>query len=82
MMLFCIGISIVLSLKPVRRVFRPLVEPRARWMFRPEPTTATGTLVLPPGALPPPLPTPPTPPSAPSPPEPPLPPTEGPRPGV
>jgi fucose 4-O-acetylase-like acetyltransferase len=53
MILFCIGISVVLSLKPVRRVFRPLVEPRARWLFRPQPATATGTLVLPPGAMPP-----------------------------
>jgi len=53
MILFCIGISVVLSLKPVRRVFRPLVEPRARWLFRPQPSTATGTLVLPPGAMPP-----------------------------
>ena len=53
MIVFCVGISAVLSLKPVRRVFRPLVEPRARWLLRPEPTTATGTLVLPPEALPP-----------------------------
>lgn len=53
MIAFCIGISIVLSLKPVRRIFRPLVEPRVRWLFRPEPSTATGTLVLPPEALPP-----------------------------
>ena len=53
MILFCIGISVVLSLRPVRRVFRPLVEPRARWLFRAEPATATGTLVLPPGAMPP-----------------------------
>jgi len=45
---------VVLSLKPVRRIFRPLVEPRARWLFRAEPATATGTLVLPPGAMPPP----------------------------
>jgi fucose 4-O-acetylase-like acetyltransferase len=52
MMLFCIGISIVLSLRPVRRVFRPLVQPRALWLFRPEPSTATGTIVLPPEALP------------------------------
>jgi hypothetical protein len=43
----------VLSLKPVRRVFRPLIEPRARWLLRPEPSTATGTIVLPPEALPP-----------------------------
>ncbi|AWB95028.1 fucose 4-O-acetylase [Agromyces badenianii] len=48
MIVFCVAISIVLSLKPVRRVFRPLVEPRARWLFRPEPSTATGTIVLPP----------------------------------
>jgi hypothetical protein len=53
MIVFCIGISIVLSLKPVRRVFRPLIEPRARWLLRPEPSTATGTIVLPPEALPP-----------------------------
>lgn len=68
MILFCIGISVVLSLKPVRRVFRPLVEPRARWLFRPEPTTATGTLVLPPGAMPPLPPTPQASPEAPAPP--------------
>ncbi|WP_198169832.1 acyltransferase family protein [Agromyces laixinhei] len=48
MIVFCVAISIVLSLKSVRRVFRPLVQPRARWLFRPEPSTATGTLVLPP----------------------------------
>lgn len=53
MIVFCVGISIVLSLKPVRRLFRPLVEPRARWLFRPESSTATGTIVLPPEALPP-----------------------------
>ncbi len=52
MIVFCIGISIVLSLKPVRRVFRPLVQPRARWLFRPDPVTATGTLVLPDDSLP------------------------------
>jgi fucose 4-O-acetylase-like acetyltransferase len=48
MILFCIALSVVLSLRPVRRVFRPLVEPRARWLFRPEPATPTGTIVLPP----------------------------------
>lgn len=52
MIVFCIGISIVLSLKPVRRVFRPLVQPRARWLFRPDAATATGTLVLPDDSLP------------------------------
>ncbi len=53
MILLCIGIAVALSLRPVRRVFRPLVEPRARWLFRPESSTATGTIVLPPEALPP-----------------------------
>ena len=52
MIVFCIGISIVLALKPVQRIFRPLVQPRARWLFRPEPSTATGTLVLPPESRP------------------------------
>jgi hypothetical protein len=33
-------------------VFQPLVQPRARWLFRPEPSTATGTIVLPPEVLP------------------------------
>lgn len=49
MMLLSVGISILLSLEIVRRVFRPLVEPRARWLFRKEPATLTGTIVLPPG---------------------------------
>jgi fucose 4-O-acetylase-like acetyltransferase len=40
-------ISLVLSLPPVRRLFRPLVEPRARWLFRPVAATPTGTIVLP-----------------------------------
>ncbi|MCI2958091.1 acyltransferase family protein [Agromyces atrinae] len=47
MIVFCVLISVVLSLRPVRRVFRPLVEPRARWMFRREASTPTGTIVLP-----------------------------------
>ncbi|QEO13467.1 acyltransferase family protein [Agromyces intestinalis] len=47
MIVFCIGVSVVLSLRPVRRVFRPLVQPRARWLFRPTPATPTGTIVLP-----------------------------------
>lgn len=36
MVLACIAISIALSSPWVRRVFRPLVEPRATWLFRPE----------------------------------------------
>jgi fucose 4-O-acetylase-like acetyltransferase len=47
MVLYCLGITIVLSLPVVRRVFRPLVEPRVPWLFRREPSTATGTIVLP-----------------------------------
>ncbi|WP_082491950.1 acyltransferase family protein [Leifsonia sp. Root4] len=44
---FCIAVSIVLSMPFIRRVFRPLVEPRAEWLFRREDSTATGTIVLP-----------------------------------
>lgn len=36
MVLACIAISIALSSPWVRRVFRPLVEPRAAWLFRRE----------------------------------------------
>ncbi|MGO4104780.1 acyltransferase family protein [Leifsonia sp. YAF41] len=43
-----IGISILLSQKFVKRVFHPLVEPQARWLFRTEAATPTGTIVLPP----------------------------------
>jgi len=48
MILLSVGISVLLSQGVVRRVFRPLVEPRARWLFRREPATLTGTIVLPP----------------------------------
>lgn len=40
-------ISLALSQPIVRRVLRPLVEPRARWLFRPTAATPTGTIVLP-----------------------------------
>ena len=40
-------ISLALSQSIVKRVFRPLVEPRARWLFRPTAATPTGTIVLP-----------------------------------
>jgi fucose 4-O-acetylase-like acetyltransferase len=33
MIAFSILIAVALSSRPVRRVFRPLVEPRARWLF-------------------------------------------------
>ncbi|SEN84324.1 fucose 4-O-acetylase [Cryobacterium sp. TMT1-3] len=47
MIVLSVAISIVLSMPVVRRVFRPLVEPRARWLFRPDAATPTGTIVLP-----------------------------------
>ncbi len=36
MIVFAIALSVVLATPPVRRVFRPLVEPRPSWLFRPE----------------------------------------------
>lgn len=48
MIVLSVAISVVLSLPFVRRVFRPLVEPRAKWLFRPVPATPSGTIVLPP----------------------------------
>lgn len=47
MIVLSVAISIVLSLPAVRRAFRPLVEPRARWLFRSSAATPTGTIVLP-----------------------------------
>ncbi|MDJ0378905.1 acyltransferase family protein [Cryobacterium sp. PH31-L1] len=47
MIVLSVAIGVVLSLPPVRRLFRPLVEPRARWLFRPREATPTGTIVLP-----------------------------------
>ncbi len=47
MIVLSIVIALVFSTRVVRRVFRPLVEPRARWLFKQEPSTATGTIVLP-----------------------------------
>jgi len=32
----CVLVALALATAPVRRVFRPLVEPRAAWLFRPE----------------------------------------------
>lgn len=45
--IFCVAVSLVLSMPIVRTVFRPLVEPRAEWLFRRHDSTATGTIVLP-----------------------------------
>ncbi|MDJ0339112.1 acyltransferase family protein [Cryobacterium sp. PH31-O1] len=47
MILLSVAISIVLSLPVIRRVLRPLVEPRMRWLFRAGAATPTGTVVLP-----------------------------------
>ncbi len=34
MVLAAIAISIVLASRPVRLVFRPLIEPKPRWLFK------------------------------------------------
>ena len=47
MILFSVLISVVLSQRIVRKVFHPLIEPRARWLFRRKARTDTGTIVLP-----------------------------------
>lgn len=44
---FCIAVSLALSMPIIRTIFRPLVEPRAEWLFRRHDSTATGTIVLP-----------------------------------
>ncbi|GAA2223115.1 acyltransferase family protein [Herbiconiux moechotypicola] len=36
MLVFSVLVALALASAPVRRVFRPLVEPRARWLFTPE----------------------------------------------
>jgi fucose 4-O-acetylase-like acetyltransferase len=48
MIVLSIAISVALSLPLVRRVFRPLVQPKARWLFRTQVATPTGTVVIPP----------------------------------
>lgn len=40
-------ISVGLAQPLVRRLTRPLIEPRVRWLFRPTAATPTGTIVLP-----------------------------------
>ena len=45
---FALSRTFGLSLRVVGRVFKPLVEPRARWLFRSHQATQTGTIVLPP----------------------------------
>ncbi|HSP53186.1 MAG TPA: acyltransferase family protein [Cryobacterium sp.] len=47
MIVFSVLISVALSQRIVRTVFHPLIEPRARWVFRKEARTDTGTIVLP-----------------------------------
>ncbi|HSP75442.1 MAG TPA: acyltransferase family protein [Cryobacterium sp.] len=47
MIVFSVLISVALSQRLVRTVFRPLIEPRARWVFRKRARTDTGTIVLP-----------------------------------
>ncbi len=51
-LLFSVAISVVLSLPLLLRVMRPLVQPTARWLFRPDVPTETGTVAVPPGDKP------------------------------
>lgn len=41
---FSLLLTIALASSPVRRLFRPLVEPRPRWLFRPDLDARTGPL--------------------------------------
>jgi fucose 4-O-acetylase-like acetyltransferase len=52
MILLCIGIALLLSQRFIKRIFRPVVEPRVKWLFRREatPPKVSGTLHLPPPA--------------------------------
>lgn len=51
MIVLSVMISTALSLPFARRVFRPVIEPRAKWLFRALPSTQSGRIVLPPGEL-------------------------------
>ncbi|WP_241981151.1 acyltransferase family protein [Cryobacterium algoritolerans] len=48
LLLLSVLISVLLSLPIVKRLFRPVIEPRVRWLFRRHESTHTGTIVLPP----------------------------------
>jgi fucose 4-O-acetylase-like acetyltransferase len=52
MLLLSIAISVVLSLPVVLRLFRPLVQPKATWLFRPQVPTQTDAIAVPPGDKP------------------------------
>lgn len=52
MILLSIAISIALSLPFVLRAFHPLVQPRARWLFRQREPAPTGAIPVPPGDQP------------------------------
>ncbi len=47
MIAFCVGVSVLLSMPFIRRIFHYIVEPKVEWLFRREQSTATGTIVLP-----------------------------------
>lgn len=49
MIVLAVAISLLLAQPFVKKLTRPLVQPRARWLFRTQPETRTGTIVLPPG---------------------------------
>ena len=47
MIVLSVATSVMLSQPVVRRLVRPLVEPKARWLFRPTAATPTDANVLP-----------------------------------
>ncbi|HYI32498.1 MAG TPA: acyltransferase family protein [Glaciibacter sp.] len=52
MILFSIAISVALSMPFIRRVFHPLVQPKATWLFRQQEPAHTGAISVPPGDQP------------------------------
>jgi len=51
LIVFSLGLTVALASAPVRRLFRPLVEPRPRWLFRPDLDTRTGPLRIQPSRV-------------------------------
>ncbi len=48
MILFAVGVSAMLSAPIIQKVFRPLVQPEAKWVFRRTTPAPTGTHAMPP----------------------------------
>jgi fucose 4-O-acetylase-like acetyltransferase len=52
MILLSIAISVALSIPFVLRFFHPLVQPKAKWLFRRQEPVQTGAIPVPPGDQP------------------------------